>query len=248
MSQKIAVAGATGRIGKHIADVVTERGHELVAFSRATGVDVIANQGLDAALEGVDILIDATTGPSPDEREATEFFVTSARNLQAAAAKAGVKRIVIISIVNIDAFSGGYNAAKLAHERAILEGPVPARIVRAAQFHEFVEALMEWGTQGEKTYVWAMDTQLVSARAAAEEVVTIALDEDTTDGPTWNVAGPRAERLVEVARLKAEHDGLQTTVEEAPAPADAELYANGGVLPGPGARLVGPTYSDWLAA
>jgi uncharacterized protein YbjT (DUF2867 family) len=244
MSQKIAVLGATGRIGTHIADVLRERGVEAVPMSRSTGVDVITGEGLDLA--GIDIVIDATTGPSPDEAEATQFFTTSARNLQAAASKAGVQWIVAISIVGIDAFTGGYNAAKKAQEAALREGPVPVRIVRVTQFHEFVDALMQWGRQGDTIYVWGMRTQLVAARAAAEVVVDVALADDAP--ALTNVGGPRPEELLEVARLKAAHDGENVSVEEAPAPADAELYKQGAALPGEGALLVGPTYEEWLAS
>ena len=246
MSTKIAVTGATGRIGTHIVDAITEQGHEAVPLSRGTGVDVITGEGLDAALAGVDILIDATTGPSPDEQESIAFFTTAAHNLQAAAAKAGVKRIVIISIVGTDRFQHGYNAGKNAQEAAILEGPVEARIVRAAQFHEFVESLMQWGREGDTITVWEMQTQLVGARAAAKAVVDVALAD--ASGTIVEVAGPRAERLVEIARLKAAHDGDPVTVEEGPAPFDPELYAGEALLPGPDARLVGPTYADWLNA
>ncbi|MGH3138147.1 MAG: NAD-dependent epimerase/dehydratase family protein, partial [Gaiellales bacterium] len=42
---KIAVAGATGRVGRHIVEVLEERGHDVVPISRATGVDVITGQG-----------------------------------------------------------------------------------------------------------------------------------------------------------------------------------------------------------
>ena len=35
---KIAVAGATGRLGRHVSEVLTERGHQVVAMSRAAGV------------------------------------------------------------------------------------------------------------------------------------------------------------------------------------------------------------------
>ena len=158
-----------------------------------------------------------------------------------------MKRIVIISIVGIDAFGGGYNAAKLAQERTIRDGHVPVRIVRVTQFHEFVDALMEWGTQGDTTYVWAMQTQLVSARSAAEESsrsrstrTRTTARRGTSPARGRSASGDRA--------AEGAHDGLGTTVEEAPAPADAELYASGGALPGPGARLVGPTYADWLTA
>ena len=79
---KIAVAGATGRLGRHVAEVLTERGHQVVAMSRATGVDVITGSGLEAALDGAEVIVDVATSLSPDGQTATEFFVTAARNLQ----------------------------------------------------------------------------------------------------------------------------------------------------------------------
>jgi NAD dependent epimerase/dehydratase family len=45
------VAGATGRVGRHIVDVLEERGHDVVAISRSLGVDVITGEGLAEALE-----------------------------------------------------------------------------------------------------------------------------------------------------------------------------------------------------
>jgi uncharacterized protein YbjT (DUF2867 family) len=140
---KIAVAGATGRLGRHVAEVLTERGHQVVAVSRATGVDIITGSGLEAALDGAKVIVDAATSPSPDGQAATEFFVTAAGNLQQAGVRAGVKRAVVVSIINIDKFTGGYGAAKIAHEDAWRSGPIPVQIVRAAQFHEFVAQLLE---------------------------------------------------------------------------------------------------------
>src|SRR5262245_48044224 len=111
---KIAVTGATGRVGAPLVEMLEERGHEVVAISRSNGVDVISGDGLEAALAGVERIVDAATGPSPDEESATEFFTTSARNVQEAGAAAGAKEIVVVSIIGIDKFEGGYNAAKLA--------------------------------------------------------------------------------------------------------------------------------------
>ena len=51
---KIAVAGATGRVGRHIVDVLEAAGHDVVPISRATGVDVVTGEGLDEALAGVE--------------------------------------------------------------------------------------------------------------------------------------------------------------------------------------------------
>jgi hypothetical protein len=92
---------------------------------------------------GVEVIVDAATGPSPAQQPATEFFVTAAHNLQAAAGRAGVRRAVVVSIINIDKSGAGYDLAKIAHENAWRSGPVPVRVVRAAQFHEFVAQLVE---------------------------------------------------------------------------------------------------------
>src|SRR5919199_2738941 len=108
--QKIAVTGATGRVGAPLVEILEQRGHDVVPIARSKGVDVVTGEGLDEALAGVETIIDAATGPSPDEQEATAFFTTSARNLQRAGAAAGAKRIVVVSIIGIDRFQGGYNA------------------------------------------------------------------------------------------------------------------------------------------
>ena len=49
---KIAVAGATGRVGRHVVDILGSSGHDVVPISRSHGVDVISGEGLAAALAG----------------------------------------------------------------------------------------------------------------------------------------------------------------------------------------------------
>src|SRR5215208_7172 len=96
---KIAVAGATGRVGHHVVDVLEAGGHDVVSMSRSSSVDVVTGDGLAEALTGVECIVDATSGPSPDEEEATEFFTAAARNLQAEGERAGVQRMVVVSII-----------------------------------------------------------------------------------------------------------------------------------------------------
>lgn len=36
---KIAVAGATGRVGRHVVDILNAEGHDVVAISRSGGVE-----------------------------------------------------------------------------------------------------------------------------------------------------------------------------------------------------------------
>jgi uncharacterized protein YbjT (DUF2867 family) len=244
---RIAVTGATGRLGPHAVELLERAGHAVVAISRSTGVDVISGDGLDEAFAGADVVVDAATTDAPDQETATEFFTTSAANVQAAAQRAGVRRIVVVSIIATDRFTGGYNAAKAAHERALLTGPVPVRILRAAQFHELVEPMVTWGTQDGVAHVREMRVQLVAARAVAEALVD-AVVEDAPD--LMEVAGPRPESLVEAARryVAARELGLQVEAFTDPSDPDDGLYTDGTLLPGSGAKLGGPTFEEWLRA
>lgn len=254
----IAVAGATGRLGRHLVEVLEERHHGVVPISRTHGIDLTTGFGLEEALVGVDAIIDAATSPTPDESEATAFFTTASRNLHEAGHAAGVRRMLVVSIVGLEGQRNGYAKAKGAHERAALAGPVPTRVVRATQFHEFVAQLVDWGTQGEVAYVPEMRTQLVSARSLAEVLVNLVtgptwVDAAPADGdrpvtPPLEVAGPRPENLLDAATLLAAKRGRPAKVEIGVNPADPDTAANadGTLLPGPAAVIVGPTFAGWL--
>ena len=247
---RIAVAGATGRVGRHVVDVLNEGGHDVVAISRSNGVDVITGEGLAAALEGMEMVIDTSTGPSAEQGPATEFFTTATRNLEEAGGKAGVRRLVVVSIIGTDRATAGYGAAKLAHERAVLGGPIPARILRAAQFHEFVEVLRGWGRQGDVIYLPKMRTQIVAARTVAEALAGLALSQQPEGERPAEIAGPHEEYLPDLAQLVAAKHGDAVKIEAVSNPADPDdaLNSNGGLLPGPHATLAGPTFAEWLDA
>lgn len=244
-----AVAGATGRLGRHVADVLTERGHRVVPMSRATGVDVITGDGLVEALTGVDVIIDVASWRASDQEAASQFFRTATHNLHQAGGGAGVTQIVAASIIGADKATGGFLAAQQVHEAAHLSGKLPARILRAAQFHEFVAQLLEW-RQGDAAYVPALPSQLVAARAVAEELVALAVDLDgpVVTEPFPEIAGPRRENLAEAAKLLGARRGIQVIGVDNPDMPDAETAARGGFLPGDHAKLAGPTFSEWLDA
>jgi uncharacterized protein YbjT (DUF2867 family) len=249
--RRIAVVGGTGRVGRHVVEVLAAKGHGVVPISRSVGVDVITREGLAEALTGVETVVDAASWPTPEQEAATQFFRTAARNLHEVGERAGVERIVVVSIIGIDRFTAGYLAAKRAHEQAMLAGPIPVRILRAAQFHEFVEPVVDWGRNGDVSYVWPMRTQLVAARTVAEALADLALangPEPAPGSPIPEIAGPREESLVDVARLLAARRGDRIRIEAVkdPADPDRDLYEAGALLPGPNATLVGPTFEEWL--
>lgn len=245
---RIAVAGATGRVGREVVAALAAQGHDVVPMSRTTGVDLTTGAGLADALVGVEVVVDAATGPSPDRDQATTFFRASARHLREAAARAGVRRIVLVSIIGIDRVPSGYNLAKIVHEDELRAGPVPVVVLRAAQFHEFVAELVGWATRDGVAHLPPMRTQVVAAHAVGAELARLAVDPDADPGRTYEVAGPRPETLPALAERLVAHRGEALRIQEVDDPADAATaaMAAGGLLPGPDALLAGPTFEEWL--
>jgi uncharacterized protein YbjT (DUF2867 family) len=102
-------------------------GHEVIRISRSVGVDLLTGQGLDAALDGVDAVVDAISSPPISPDETREYFGTTTRNLLAAEERAGVRHHVLLSIVGIDRIEGGtdHYSGKREQERLVEEGRVP---------------------------------------------------------------------------------------------------------------------------
>lgn len=245
---KIAVIGATGMIGRQLVGVLEAGGHDVVAVSRSAGVDVVTGEGLAAALTDVEAVIDVSNAGTIDQTAATEFFTTAARNLQEAGAAAGVRRIVVLSILNVDRFTAGYMVAKAAHEQAALAGSVPVTVLRASQFHEFADQTLGWGRQGDVSHVPQTRTQPIAARTVAEELAALATG-SATDGPSIReIAGPQEEQLVDMAARLAARRGEPSRVEgaEDPSDPDRDLVEAGAFLAGPDTKLAGPTFQEWL--
>jgi hypothetical protein len=97
-----------------------------------------------------------------------------------------------------------------------------------------------------------MRTQLVAARTVAEALAELATDPSSVpepqDQPIAEIAGPQAENLVDMATLLVAKrgDGLRIEAVSDPSEPDRAVYEEGGLLPGPHARLAGPTFVEWL--
>jgi uncharacterized protein YbjT (DUF2867 family) len=194
---RIAVAGGTGLVGRHVVDAVTTAGHEPVTVARSHGVDLLTGSGLDAALAGVDAVIDVTNVTSIREKVATAFFETAGRNLLAAEEKAGVGHHVTLSIVGIDRVPGyGYYRAKLHQEQIVQGGRIPWTVLRATQFHEFAQQILAQ-VPGPLAFVPRMRSQPIAAREVAHRLVEVATGPAQKTAP--ELAGPREEQIVDMA-------------------------------------------------
>lgn len=170
---KIVVIGGTGLIGSKVVAILREAGHEAVAASSRSGVDIITGDGLKKAFAGADVVVDLANSPSFEDKAVLEFFQTAGRNILAAERAAGVRHHVALSIVGTDRTpENGYFRAKVAQEKLIEAAGIPYTIVRATQFMEFLGAIAGSATQGNVVRMPSSPFQPI----AAEDVAAIVAD------------------------------------------------------------------------
>ena len=243
---RIAVAGGTGVVGRHVVAAAGEVGHEAVVLARSHGVDLVTGQGLDAALAGVEAVIDASNVITTARRRSVAFFTAATEHLLAAGQRAGVGHHVVLSIVGIDRVDFGYYEGKRVQEQLALAGPVPASVLRATQFHEFAGQVLA-RSRGPVALVPRMLTQPVAAREVATALVGLAAG--PAGGFAPELAGPQIHQLIDLARQVAKVPGRRKVVAPVRLPgATGRAMASGGLLPaGPGPRGQ-QTFASWLAA
>jgi uncharacterized protein YbjT (DUF2867 family) len=144
----ILVTGGTGALGRNVVRLLIDSGHHVRILSRRPGTgddwiqgDLATGAGLEAAVTGIEAVVHAASATvQPQKVHATDVLGT--RRLLAMAREAGVSHVVYVSIVGIDGVSYPYYKGKLAAEAVMREDIVPWSILRATQFHPFMEFVL----------------------------------------------------------------------------------------------------------
>ena len=242
---RIAIAGGTGLVGRHVADAARNRGHEVVALSRSAGVDLTSADDLAARLAHVDAVIDTTNVGTQRRKAAERFFGDVTRHLLAAGSAAGVGHHVALSIIGADRVPMGYYAGKCVQERLVEAGPVPWSVLRSAQFHEFAEQVLGFLRVGPVSLVPGMLTQPVAAVEVGAALVDLA--ERGPAGWAPEIAGPEIHQLVDLARRVDRHRGLGRRIVPLRVPGAAGRAVRGGALTPAADGLRGRmTFDEWL--
>ncbi|MFC3739378.1 SDR family oxidoreductase [Paractinoplanes deccanensis] len=245
---KIVVIGGTGLIGSNVVKRLASQGHEAVAAAPNTGVNTLTGEGLAAALDGAQVVVDVSNSPSFADDAVMSFFKTSTGNVLDAEAAAGVRHHVALSIVGAERLKdSGYMRAKVAQEEMIRDGHTPYTIVKATQFYEFVKAIAETGADGDTVRLTSAKLRPMAADDVAALVSEIALAEPANG--LVEVAGPEALPLDELARQILRVDGDPRTVVADPSVAYfGAILDDNSLTPDAGFRTAPTTFARWLAA
>ncbi|WP_457588724.1 SDR family oxidoreductase [Ensifer canadensis] len=243
---KIVVIGGTGLIGSKLVKRLRERGHDVLAAAPNTGVNTITREGLAAAMDRSEVVVDVANAPVWDDKAVLDFFETSGRNLLAAEAAAGVRHHVALSIVGSERLpDNGYFRAKVAQENLIKASGIPYTILRATQFFEFVGGIAQSATVDGEVRLSPALFQPIASDDVAAALADVALA--PPQNGTIEVAGPEAIPLDEVVR-----HFLRVTKDDRKVVPDVHARYFGAVLddqsltPGKNSRLGATRFDDWV--
>lgn len=243
---KFVIIGGTGLIGSKLVAQLRAHGHAVVPASPDTGVNTLTGRGLTDALDGAAVVVDVSNSPSFEEQAVMAFFTTSTTNLLRAAAAAGVRHYVALSVVGTEQIlDSPYLRAKNAQEMLIKTSGIPYSIVHATQFFEFVTRIADEATEGTTVRLPPVLIQPMAADDVASALCTVA--EGTPANGTIEIAGPQQFRFDELIRLglAARKDPRHVVVDPHARYFGAELSERA-LMPGGAARLGGIRFQEWL--
>lgn len=245
MDLKVAVAGGTGMVGRLVVAELERVGATPVVIARSAGVDLTTGEGLAAALDGVDVVIDTSNVETLSAKRSVAFFEAATSNLLAAGEAAGVRHHVALSIVGCDVVDMPYYVGKRRQEDLVAAGPVPWTVLRATQFHEFAQQMVD-RSPPRVALALRMRCQPIAAAEVAAALVAAAVGEPA--GRLPDLGGPQEERMGGmVQRLVRERRLRRFAVPVAMVGKVGRQIARGGLLPAAGGTLGVETFDAWLA-
>ncbi len=257
MASPILVTGGTGTLGRLVVPRLRDAGHDVRVLSRHSregeegiefGIgDLATGGGIDAAVEGTEIILHLAGSSKGDE--------VKARHLVRAASRAGTRHLVYISVVGADRVplvSGvdramfGYFGSKLAAERIVAESGLPWTTLRATQFHDLLLMVVR---QMAKLPVLPVPTgfrfQPVDPGEVADRLVEHALG--TPAGLVPDMGGPQVYEMADLVRGYLGTHGRHRPILPVRLPGEAARAFRDGANLAPDQAVGRRTWDDFLA-
>jgi uncharacterized protein YbjT (DUF2867 family) len=235
----VLVTGGTGRLGQRLTGPLRAAGHSVRQMSRrgtgAGGVrgDLATGRDLATAAGGAELIVHAATDPRGDP---WQVDVAGTRRLVEVVDRSRLQHLVYVSIVGVDRIPYSYYRAKFAAEQVLLGSGLPVTLLRATQFHSFVDFLLDTAQRGPVLPVpmgWRV--QPVDVGDVAAHIADVVSRQPA--GGVIEYGGPEELSAAELARAWAAARAPGTHVVATPLPGKlSAAFRDGAALPTGGER------------
>lgn len=244
---KIVVIGGTGLIGSQTVNQLQHTGHEVIAASLNTGVNILTGEGLNEVLKGAHVVVDVSNSPSFEDAAVMNFFKTSNQNLLVAEKAAGVQHHVALSVVGTQKLqASGYFRAKQVQEDMIKASGIPYTIVHATQFFEFAGGIVQMSITDGKVILPDANIQPIASKDVASFMADVALSKPVNR--ILEIGGPDKFNMVEWVKQyeQATHKNHEIVADAKALYSGAPLDTD--TLAPENAVFFGKNhYADWIA-
>lgn len=258
----LAVVGGTGLAGRAVVAHAVAAGHQVRSLSRHlpeadqqvpgaeyVQADLRTGAGVADGLAGVEALIETMDSRAGAALRALPIASVS---VLAAAARAGVRRSVLLTIVNAGESSMGYYQAQAARARSYEsanyeKSGMIASVVYATQFHNLLAGIFATGAKmGVIPAFRGVRVQPISTTDVATALVAQALRGDAA-GDSIQVGGPSVQSMDELAQLWKKATGSRATVAHLPLPGSFGAFLRTGRNLIPDHAIGKESFETWLA-
>ena len=250
----ILVTGGSGGLGGELVPRLVDAGYTVRVLSRraapaqlAAGVewaqaDLATGEGLAEAVAGVDQIIHAASQPF---KQTQKIDVAGTERLLRLAEKAGVSYFLYISIIGVDRIPFSYYKFKLAAEKLVEASKLNWSILRAAQFHTFLDLLT---SSLARLPIMLVPTdfrfQLIETGEVAEAIVQGIVA--GRNGRWPDLAGPKVMTWGEIAQSWLAARGQKRRVWRLPIPGKVGAGFRAGYNTAPERPSGHITWEQWL--
>lgn len=252
-AMQVLVTGGAGLLGSKVVPRLAARGHRVrvmthsgrrVVGAESVTADLLTGDGLQAAVIGAECIIHLASSP---QRDTARVDVDGTKRLLETAWRAGVKHVVFVSITGVDRLRAyPYYERKLEAEHAVQQGGVPWSIVRATQFHAFLDALLRTSARLPVMVVpRGFRVQPVDAGEVAARVIEVV-----DRGPQHmlpEMGGPEVLTSEQLAVTWREAHGIHRPLVVVPVPGKVAAGFRAGAATCPDHAVGRITWRQWLA-